>query len=190
MKREPLLTLLDDYTIRYPLEREMAEQVAAFVRKYENCFERSLLCGHITASGWIVNPGLTHAILIHHAKLDKWLQPGGHCDGDTDVLRVAQKEVFEETGLDAKPLTENIFDVDIHAIPERRDVPPHLHYDIRFLLAAEKKADNLPPNRETKETRWIPIESIDKFTGEPSITRMLAKTVSYKQTQPHTGARR
>lgn len=178
MSRESLLFLLQNYAAADPHEKQMAADTIAFIRNYEDCFERSLLCGHVTASGWVVNPEMTHTLLIHHVKLDKWLQPGGHCDGDSDVLQVAQKEVFEETGLETEPPNEAIFDVDVHEIPERKDVPAHLHYDIRFLLTAKKHSETLPANRETKETRWILLGDVRNFNSEDSVMRMVEKTIS------------
>ena len=38
-------------------------------------------------------------LLTHHRKLDRWLQLGGHADGDRDLARVALKEAEEESGL-------------------------------------------------------------------------------------------
>ncbi|MDZ7646212.1 MAG: NUDIX hydrolase [Cytophagales bacterium] len=91
--------------------------------------------GHITGSAWIVDPSNTQALLVHHAKLNKWVQPGGHADGDENILQVALREAEEETGLkNFKVLSDPPFDVDIHLIPERADFPEHFHFDIRYLL--------------------------------------------------------
>jgi hypothetical protein len=69
-----------------------------------------------------------------------------------------------------------IFDVDIHAIPARGDVPGHLHYDIRFLLEAEMGEESLPANHETREVRWISFGDVTRFTTEDSVLRMLSKS--------------
>src|SRR5262249_47482966 len=136
MSREPLLALLRAHRTDDPSERRMLADMIRFVEDHPDCFERSLLKGHITGAAWVVNRERTHALLMHHFKLNKWLQPGGHCDGDPDVPGVATREVFEETGLQATLETEGIFDLDIHTIPARGDVPGHLHYDVRFLMVA------------------------------------------------------
>ena len=104
--------------------------------------------------------------------------PGGHCDGDADVLRVAIKEACEETGLRVKPLGTAIFDVDNHPIPEKHDIPGHIHYDIRFLLTAEKDAEELPGNSEVNAIRWIKLEEVHKYNNEESVMRMVRKTNS------------
>src|SRR5215510_11521790 len=98
----------------------MTAALRQFVAANPNCFERSLQIGHVTGSAWIVDLDRTHALLTHHRKLNKWLQLGGHADGDPDILRVALREAREESNLDAiRPVSENIFDVDIHVIPAR-----------------------------------------------------------------------
>src|SRR5437773_8684321 len=117
----------------------MMEALRQFVEANVDCFERSLQIGHITGSAWIVDRDRTHALLTRHRKLNKWLQLGGHADGDPDILRVALREAREESNLDAiRPVSEAIFDVDIHLIPERAGEPEHLHYDVRFLLEADR----------------------------------------------------
>ena len=99
MHREPLKNLLINYKARFPDEMS-APYLIHFVNTHKNCFERSLGKGHVTASGWIIDPSSQNILLVHHKKkLGLWLQPGGHCDGDPDVARVEKKEVKEETGI-------------------------------------------------------------------------------------------
>jgi len=158
----------------------MVERCITFVSNNPDCFERSLAEGHVTASGWIVNHDLSHVLLIHHLKLDRWMQPGGHCDGDPDVLAVAIKESFEETGLQTKPVSDAIFDVDIHTIPQRKEVFEHLHYDIRFLLQADMATPLVLNKLETKGLKWVPLTQINDYTKERSITRLCEKTEALK----------
>ncbi len=176
MKRTAILDLLEIYQPADEVEKEMLEAMTAFIGDHVNCFDRGMLQGHVTGSAWIVNQDRTHVLLIHHVKLDKWLQPGGHCDGDEDVLRVAIKEVLEETGLTVKPVHTAIFDVDNHLIPQRREVPAHIHYDIRFLVTAEKEADSMPGNSEVNSIQWIKLEDVHRYNNEESIMRMVRKT--------------
>jgi 8-oxo-dGTP pyrophosphatase MutT (NUDIX family) len=176
MKRTAILDLLANHKPTDEAEKEMLERMTGFIGEHVDCFDRSLLEGHVTASAWIVNSGRTHVLLIHHVKLDKWLQPGGHCDGDEDVLRVAVKEVLEETGLTVDPVDTAIFDVDNHLIPQKRDIPAHIHYDIRFLVTAEKGADSLPGNSEVNSIRWVRLEDVVQYNDTESILRMVRKT--------------
>lgn len=182
----------------------------AFVKQHPNCFERSLpvteplapigtpstgnpwsgipdwnLPGHITASAWIVerdpiSPERQRIVLIHHRKLDRWLQPGGHADGDPDVAAVALREAQEETGLAslrfvaAQAEQPRIFDVDIHVIPARGDVQKHLHYDIRFLLEADA-TEPFGFSDEIKNVKWFDRQTILDSLESESIIRMVRK---------------
>jgi 8-oxo-dGTP pyrophosphatase MutT (NUDIX family) len=118
-----------------------------------------------------------HTLLTHHAKLNKWLQPGGHADGDENILAVALREAEEETGLrNLRLVQENIFDIDIHVIPVRKDFPEHLHYDIRFIIEASHE-EALVITEESHELQWIALTNLEKFTDNQSIVRMKEKTI-------------
>ncbi|HBY64068.1 MAG TPA: NUDIX hydrolase, partial [Solibacterales bacterium] len=136
----------------------------------------SLPAGHITGSAWVLDHGRTHVLLTHHQKLDKWLQLGGHADGDPDTLAVALREAREESGLsEVHPLTAGIFDVDVHLIPARKSEPEHFHYDIRHLLLADRRHP-LRITSESKDLRWVPIADVARLTREESMLRMVRKT--------------
>lgn len=177
MIRNHLLGLLKAYSSDDQHEQTMLLNTINFIEANAACFERSLLQGHITGSAWILNRERTHALLMHHQKLDKWLQPGGHCDGDPNVSAVAAKEAFEETGIEVTLIAPEVFDVDHHVIPERKDVPEHIHYDIRFLFEADKLADELPSNAEAKAVRWIPLNEVSGYNNTPSIMRLVEKSL-------------
>lgn len=177
MHRNPILTLLNNHVPFDETERDMLRETVTYIEGHSDCFERSSVKGHVTGSAWIINPEGTHTLLVHHVKLDRWLQPGGHCDGDPDVLRVALKEVHEETGLSVEDIRPSIFDVDRHLIPQRLDLPAHFHYDIRFLVWAPKDREELPANHEVKTARWIRLEDVYRYNDDPSILRMVKKTL-------------
>lgn len=168
-----LLTLLGKYNPSYPEEIIAKERMISFINKNHNCFDRELEQGHITGSGWLLNKNGDKALLMHHMKLDKWLQPGGHADGNSDILAVAIKEAQEESGINAiEAVDGSIFDVDIHAIPENSKDKAHFHYDVRFLLQV-KSDEELSNNGESKELRWI--DKISALTTEESVVRMYRK---------------
>lgn len=173
-----LLAQLDEHTPENDHEDAMRRRIINFVREHENCAERSLLIGHLTGSAWIVDQDLSHALLTHHRKLDLWVQLGGHVEGEAEMLAASWREAREESGLiDVEPLSERIFDVDVHAIPERPDEPGHFHYDIRFMFQADRHA-TLTVTSESKDLAWVPIERIRELTDEESVLRMARKTAT------------
>lgn len=175
MKRNQLLTLLKEYSSPYSEELLYKEQIIAFIKDHEDCFERSLSAGHITASCWLLNPTKTKALLMHHAKLNLWVQCGGHCDGESDALTVCLKEAQEESGLKhIVPISRKIFDIDVHKIPENAKDKAHYHYDIRFLLQSTKE-EPLIMNSESKALLWVGLDPKNLPTQERSILRMHEK---------------
>ena len=176
MHRNPLLTLLEHYQTTEQNEQEMVAETINFIQDNPNCFERALQIGHITGSAWIIDETKQYALLMHHQKLDRWFQPGGHADGESNILEVAIKEATEETGLSIiKTLSNSIFDVDIHLIPENKKEAAHFHYDIRFLFEADKETV-LKINSESKELKWIKLVEIKNFNDSESVMRMVRKT--------------
>jgi len=172
-------------------EQRMLERIIAFVEAHADCFERRLAVGHVTGSAWVVDRERRHALLTHHAKLGKWLQLGGHCDGDSDVLRVALREVAEESGLEnVQPLLGGgVFDVDAHEIPARGAEPAHVHYDIRFLAEADRNAP-LRLSAESRELRWVAYEQIPQLNTDESVLRMLRKSPRHGSDGDCGGTRR
>ena len=176
MHRAPLLQLVESYKIKYLAETETVSKYKDFVIANENCFERSLLEGHITCGAWILDGSGTKTLLTHHRKLNRWLQLGGHADGDHDVHRVAAKEAQEESGISTLELvSKDIFDIDIHKIPTRGDVPAHLHYDARFLFRTTDN-EKYEVSNESIDLAWVKIDEIEKYSSEESILRMVEKT--------------
>jgi 8-oxo-dGTP pyrophosphatase MutT (NUDIX family) len=111
-------------------------------------------------------------LLIHHRALGRWLQPGGHADGDPDLVAVARREAVEETGVDDPDLlVPGPFDLDVHVIPERRGVLAHLHYDVRFLFAAHGEAELQGDAREVHAAAWVPLAELEALGIEESVLR-------------------
>jgi 8-oxo-dGTP pyrophosphatase MutT (NUDIX family) len=178
--RQGLLQLLSRFHSAFDEEQ-------AFVTRFEQllfsprCYHRDHLPGHITGSAWIIDPRHERVVLVHHAKLNRWLQPGGHADGDENCLAVALREAQEETGLHEFDLiSDSIFDLDIHPIPARKDFPEHLHFDVRMMMYADASVA-LKCSAESHEVAWIPFRDIPHLTKQnPSILRMLRKSVSVR----------
>jgi len=175
--KEELIQHLKSYTTPFKDEQLFVPEFLKLLQA-DQCFHRDHHPGHITGSAWILDEDKSHVLLIHHAKLNKWLQPGGHADGDENILRVALREAKEETGLTNLVLfPPSVFDVDIHPIPARVDFPEHLHYDVRFAFIASKK-ENLIMSDESHDVQWIQIENVGDYTQRnPSIMRMIKKSI-------------
>ena len=162
-------------------EAAMVLRTRQFVETHTDCFERSQQSGHVTGSAWVIDLDRKHVLLTHHLKLDKWLQPGGHADGDPDVLAVAMREAIEETGLEMiRPVSRKIFDVDVHSIPGRDGEPAHYHYDIRFVFQADR-ALPLRKSAESKALGWVKLTEVDRLTDEESVMRMVRKTLQFRE---------
>lgn len=173
---EPLNALLADHARRFPGERAVTEQFSAFLQEYADAFLRSCRIGHFTGSAWIVDPANEHVLLTHHRKLDRWLQPGGHADGETDLAAVALREADEETGLtDLRLVTPSIFDLDRHVIPARTSEPEHFHYDVRFLIRAEGDR-RFTVSEESHDLAWVPFGELENYGVGESILRMARKS--------------
>lgn len=151
--------------------------VSSFLQLLQSpdCYQRTHLPGHFTGSAWIVDTTRQNVLLTHHAKLNRWLQPGGHADGDEDIAGVALREAEEETGVKHfRFLEEGIFDIDIHPIPARADFPAHDHYDIRFLLQADQR-EKLIVTEESHDLAWVPLDRLSEFNNSRSLQRMAEK---------------
>ena len=171
---ERLSNSIQRYTAKWPGEADTASRYIALLSN-PDAFQRTHLPGHITGSAFIVDTSRTHTLLVHHAKLNRWLQPGGHSDGETDVVGVARREASEETGLrNLQLVSPFIFDLDIHPIPQRTDLAAHDHYDIRYLFEAGMK-DPISVSEESHDVRWVRLDELEQFNKEPSLLRLREK---------------
>lgn len=174
--RETLLSDLKRYIPFDSYEREMANKIISLIETTPHCFHNNSFPAHITASAWIIDNGSTHLLFTHHKKLDKWLQLGGHADGEENLLNAATREAKEESGLTSVQLAgPSIFDVDIHEIPARKDIPAHYHYDVRYFLKADMD-EKLIVSDESHDLKWLDINEVAQYNSDRSILRMLEKT--------------
>jgi len=178
MHRQQLLELLKAHKTRFMDESAYVSRALHFIEAHEDCFYRELWPIHVTGSTWVVNAARDKVLLLHHRKLDRWFQPGGHADGDSDILRVALKEMSEETGLDEKHIKlvgAEVFDVDIHRIDVSIDGPQHEHIDIRFLVEIDDSLF-LPGNDESHQVLWVDLCRVTSYNNNRSTVRMVQKT--------------
>jgi 8-oxo-dGTP pyrophosphatase MutT (NUDIX family) len=159
-------------------EAAMLADYVPFMTAHADCLWRTCREGHLTASAWIVDAARTCTLLTHHRKLDRWLQLGGHVDGEADLAAAALREAHEESGLTRlRLLSPEIFDVDRHPIPARGDEPGHWHYDVRFLIEADA-AEPLRVSDESHDLAWVTLEDVAGLNPSESLVRMVRKTLN------------
>tara|TARA_B100001250_G_scaffold412489_1_gene443829 strand:- start:2335 stop:2877 length:543 start_codon:yes stop_codon:yes gene_type:complete len=174
---DSLKKLLQNYSVLYPYE-DYAKITLKFL-KQRNCFSNTNFNGHFTASAWIVNQHKNKVLMTHHKKLNMWLQLGGHADGECDLLNAALREAKEESGIESfKIISNQIFDLDIHDIPNIDSQPSHRHYDVRFLFEANSENEKVIVSEESNDVAWIDLSKACEKNSESSIKRMVEKTLN------------
>ena len=195
--RNYLLTTIHQYSKKltalfhqnYNEQNEIIHNFNQFINTNPNCFSRDNLPGHITGSAFVVNQNFDKVLFTYHAKLKKWLQLGGHAEGEIIVQNVALKEACEESGIDEFDFIDILnfpaisttthfheiipFDLDIHLIPERKTEPAHYHYDVRFILVA--KHEDFKISEESLDLKWISLNDVFNYTMEKSTLRQVHK---------------
>lgn len=170
-----LASALQTYAITSPGQAQLAKDFLAFLPVGPAAFTRASLDRHFTGSAWLVSADGTRVLLMHHRKLDRWLQPGGHADGVTDLSQVALREAGEESGLDALDAEREIFDLDRHLIQARADEPAHWHYDVRYVVRVTG-SERYAANEESLALAWVPVSELAADAGaEESLRRMARK---------------
>jgi 8-oxo-dGTP pyrophosphatase MutT (NUDIX family) len=164
-QREAVLRLLASYA---PLPAE-AGRLAAFLDLLDTArplSRRQFDPGHLTASGFVLSTDRTKVLLIHHRRLDRWMQPGGHIDpGDIDPMAAARREISEETGVAAiEPLGSGLLGLAHHPIPPRSDEPAHRHFDLKFAFVAID--ETLHPSDEVHAAAWVGLDDIGRFGAD------------------------
>lgn len=179
----PAVRLAEILTRHVPADAEEAadvERIRDFVRRHADPFDRRIREGHLTGSALVVAAGGDRVLLLHHRKLGRWLQPGGHADpGETDGEEVALREAREETGIEGlvfHPEAPRPLDVDVHDIPARGGEPAHEHLDLRYLVLAPDGASELTAApAESRVLRWARWDELEALGLDHGLRRALAK---------------
>ena len=133
--------------------------------------DRASLPDHLTASAIVVDPE-RGALLLHHAKLRRWFQPGGHVDGDGNLLAAARREATEEAGIDGLVGVLPAVDLDVHDVPYP-DGSFHVHHDLRFLFLAPAGSE-ATINHESTGVRWVRTDAdLDALDADASTRRLV-----------------
>ena len=181
-----LIDMLYSYEPWDDQEAQVRDRFFKFVNGNPNCFESTHPprrgeeaeedMGHITGSAWVLDSDRKSVLLTHHKKLNKWLQLGGHSDGESNVIKTALREAIEESGIQKiRLVSEDIFDIDVHEFPQKKGALAHLHYDVRFCFIAEH--ENFVISDESNNLSWVPVEEIHAGDFEKSLKRMASKSL-------------
>lgn len=177
------------YKKNFDHQLSIIQKFNQFIESNPNCFSRNNINGHITGSAFVVDENFSKVLFTYHAKLERWLQLGGHADGEFIVQKVALKEAYEESGIENFNFVDILnfphlisiddynsiipFDLDIHLIPERKTEPAHYHYDVRFILVTKQK--NFKISHESLDLKWIYLNDVSKYSSEESTLRQVYK---------------
>ena len=189
MNRADLLAALEGHAAATEEEAASLVRILRFLQAPADPFARENPAGHITASAVIARPDGSEFLLVHHRKLSRWLQPGGHTEAsDASAFDAALREAREETGIvrfDA-PLGRTVFDVDVHAIPPHKKDPAHSHFDVRFLLASTEGAPEHAARAEDPDRpmRWVTLDAAHALSLDPSLARALGKAQALLGSRP------
>ncbi|MBL8862973.1 MAG: NUDIX hydrolase [Planctomycetes bacterium] len=151
------------------------DRIVAWIDRYpRDAHRRERLEGHLTASALVVDPSRGAGLLTHHKKLGRWLQLGGHCDGDANLARAALREALEESGIAGLVVDPVPLDVDVHAIPARGTEPEHWHLDTRFLVLAAPGARETA-GLESLALGWFRADELERVPTDESVRRLFRR---------------
>ena len=169
-----MLTAFDAQT---SIEADYRQEMLALCRSSAPFSRAQFTPGHFTASAFVLSADRSSLLLIHHAKLHRWLQPGGHIEADdASLVDAATREVMEECSLkasDLELLSNRPFDLDIHEIPARRDEPTHLHFDVRFLFRC--LTDKAQASDEVLDLAFVELGRINEHQSDQSVMRAVGR---------------
>ena len=170
--KSELFTLLERYHLAFEEEKNNTNALIAFLHltPANALYTRNNFIGHITASAFIVDPAQSALLFLHHKKLNRWLQPGGHVDeSDQSLAEAAWREAFEETGLGRDEMqlqdlhgTSGLNDIDSHNIPANatKNEPAHVHHDLRFLFTCNQPGLLNVNTTEANGFKWVPLTTL------------------------------
>jgi 8-oxo-dGTP pyrophosphatase MutT (NUDIX family) len=152
------------------------KEMLAFVDAHPDALHRSCVEGHHTGSAMVVDPETRRFLFMLHAKVGRWLQPGGHADGDAALPGVALREATEETGIEGLRVAAPAIDLDVHRFEAAGEVS-HLHFDVRYLVMAPPGAV-ANGNHESHGLRWAGIDELAELDLDAGTVRLASRALA------------
>jgi 8-oxo-dGTP pyrophosphatase MutT (NUDIX family) len=165
-----LLDVLHSARVSDPDQQVAKERMLQFAFDHVDALDRRCEAGHFTGSALVVDVETARTLLLFHSKAQRWLQPGGHADGEADLASVALREASEETGIDGLRVVRPAIDLDIHVF-RPRGAEPRVHLDVRFLVIAPPRA-RPAGNHESEELRWVDLAGLAALDADEGLVRL------------------
>lgn len=144
------------------IEEKNKQYLLKWIDTFKDVLTRENEFGHFASSAFVVNKDRTKMLVVYHNIYDNWIFPGGHADGEENLISVAIREVEEETGLKTKVLDDSIFAISaspiVGHIKRGKYVPAHTHLDVVYLLEADDEEPLTFREDESKGVKWITLE--------------------------------
>ena len=179
---------IENYVPRDEQEEKDKRQMLTFIDGFDDVLTRNNTLGHFTASAFVVNKDKTKMLTVYHTISDGWAHPGGHADGEEDLLSVAVRETKEETGIDANVLSKKPFLLTANPvgghIKHGEYVSSHIHFDVFYLMEADDVAPLIFRKDESKGVRWIPFDKINSepiaYSIKPVVNKLISSLAEFR----------
>ena len=190
--KKDITTCMENYLTRFPEETDRCKIFSDYLHRNrdESLYDRKNFDGHITTSAFIINSLASEILLLKHKSLNRWLQPGGHVEGDGSLLQSALREVEEETAITADQLEhievvaeiEMPFDIDSHYIPEntKKQEAAHYHHDFRYLFVYDGDGSVKFDPDESTGLKWVPFTELENDETFGAMIRKIRSILFYK----------
>jgi len=140
---------------------------------------------HVTASAIVLSPDARHTCLVLHARIGRWVQPGGHLEPeDMTLASAAAREVEEETGLRGEVVAGAVL-LSRHPAPCRPGVVDW-HLDVQHVLVAERAVPTV--SAESRAVAWWPVDGLPADLVEGMAGVVALAVAMARRSAHHTGA--
>lgn len=163
-------------------EKQDFQTIQTVMKTFDNVLTRENTLAHFTCSGFVVNKARTKVLMVYHHIYDSWSWTGGHVDGEVDFLQVAIREVLEETGVQATPVIEDMFALDVLTVVGHVKkgvyISPHLHLNATYLLEADERATLTIAEDENSAVDWLPLDQLHLYSSEQHMLPVYEKIIN------------